>query len=93
MTELYIVLEKKIHESELYLDPNLTLALLARKTGVPARNFSAAVNSVKQCNVSQWINGFRVERAKELLLSTSLPVTHIMLESGFMTKSNFNREF
>lgn len=93
MTELYMMLEKQVHETELYLNPDLTLALLARKTGIPARNFSAAVNSVKQCNVSQWINGFRVERAKELLLNTSLPVTHIMLECGFMTKSNFNREF
>lgn len=93
MTELYRMLEKQIYETELYLEPDLTLALLARKTGIPARNFSAAVNSVKQCNVSQWINGFRVERAKELLLNTSLPVTHIMMESGFMTKSNFNREF
>lgn len=93
MTELYMMLEKQVHETELYLNPDFTLALLARKTGIPARNFSAAVNSVKQCNVSQWINGFRVERAKELLLNTSLPVTHIMLESGFMTKSNFNREF
>jgi len=43
--------------------------------------------------LSQWINGFRIERARELLISTPLPVTEIMLESGFITKSNFNREF
>lgn len=93
MSELYRKLEKQVYETQIYLNPDLTLALLARKTGTPARHFSAAVNSVKHCNVSQWINGFRIERAKELLLSTSLPVTDIMMESGFMTKSNFNREF
>ncbi|WP_442796793.1 helix-turn-helix domain-containing protein [Pantoea vagans] len=93
MTALYMTLEKQVYETEMYLNPDLTLALLARKTGIPARQFSAAVNSVKKCNVSQWINGFRIERAKKLLLNTSLPVTHIMMESGFQTKSNFNREF
>lgn len=93
LTALYRKLEKQVREDELYLNPDVTLALLARKTGIPARHVSAAVNSVRQCNVSQWINGFRVERAKALLINTALPVTQIMMESGFMTKSNFNREF
>lgn len=91
--EIYTRLEKQVRETQIYLNPDLTLSILARKTGIPARHLSGAVNSVSQCNVSQWINGFRVERAKELLLSTRLPVTDIMLESGFTTKSNFNREF
>lgn len=86
-------LEKKVRESQLYLNPDLTLALLARKTGIPARQLSGSVNAVSKRNVSQWINGFRIERAKELLVNTTLPVTEIMLESGFTTKSNFNREF
>jgi len=91
--EIYFRLDKLVRETELYLNPELTLGLLARKTGIPGRQVSAAINSLSQCNLSQWINGFRIERAKELLLSTSLPVTDIMLESGFITKSNFNREF
>lgn len=86
-------LEKKVRDSQLYLNPDLTLALLARKTGIPARQLSGSVNAVSQGNLSQWINGFRIERAKALLVSTTLPVTEIMLESGFTTKSNFNREF
>lgn len=91
--EIYSRLEKHVRETKIYLNPDLTLSILARKTGIPARHLSSAVNSVSQCNVSQWINGFRIEWAKELLLSTLLPVTDIMLESGFTTKSNFNREF
>lgn len=86
-------LEKKVRDSQLYLNPDLTLALLARKTGIPARQLSSSVNAVSQGNLSQWINGFRIERAKALLINTTLPVTEIMLESGFTTKSNFNREF
>ncbi|MCG1031431.1 MULTISPECIES: helix-turn-helix domain-containing protein [Leclercia] len=86
-------LEKMVRDSQIYLNPDLTLALLARKTGIPARQLSSSVNAVSAGNLSQWINGFRIERAKTLLVSTALPVTEIMLESGFTTKSNFNREF
>ena len=92
-TETYHQLEQHVRETHIYLNPDLTLSVLARKTGVPVRHLSGAINAVSQCNVSQWINGFRIERAKELLLNTPLPVTEIMFESGFTTKSNFNREF
>lgn len=90
---IFRALEKEVRDSQLYLNPDLTLALLARKTGIPARQLSSSVNAASQGNLSQWINGFRIERAKTLLVSTALPVTEIMLESGFTTKSNFNREF
>lgn len=44
-------------------------------------------------NISQIVNEYRVGDAKRRLVTTSEPVTTIMLESGFGTKSNFNREF
>lgn len=90
---IYATLEKLVRETEIYLNPDLTLSLLSRKTGIPARQLSGAVNAISQCNVSQWINGLRIERAQALLRSTPLPVTEIMFESGFTTRSNFNREF
>ncbi|MCS3430480.1 AraC family transcriptional regulator [Klebsiella sp. BIGb0407] len=93
LAEIYFRLDKYVRETQIYLNSELTLNLLARKTGIPGRQVSAAINSQAQCNLSQWINGFRIERARELLLSTPMPVTEIMLESGFITKSNFNREF
>ncbi len=77
----------------LFLDPDLTLDRLARRAGVPARQISMAVNRIAGCNVSQWVNGFRIDEAKRLLATTDLPVTAVMLDSGFQTKSNFNREF
>lgn len=78
---------------QLYCDPDLTLDRLARKAVIPARKISRAVNRVQGCNVSQWVNRYRVEKAQALLLTTPLSVTEIMLASGFRTKSNFNREF
>ena len=77
----------------LYKDPDLSLIKLARRMGVPARELSAMVN--RQCgkNIAQWINGFRIAAACEQLASSDTPVTTVMLDCGFFTKSNFNREF
>lgn len=86
-------IEAVLLEQQLYLDPNLTLARLARKAGIPARQISAAINKVAQQNISQWVNHYRIEHAKELLLSTDAPITQIYMDSGFQTKSNFHREF
>ncbi len=86
-------LEQRLQHNALFLDSNLTLNSLARKAGIPARQISRAVNATFHCNVSQWINGFRIAHAQQLLRHSDLSITEVMLESGFMTKSNFNREF
>jgi len=92
-TLLYQRIEQQIRDRQIYLDPNLSLTSLARKTGIPSRQLSATVNATRHCNVSQWINSFRIEHAQRLLRETPLSVTEIMLTCGFSTKSNFNREF
>lgn len=76
-----------------YRDPNLTLNRLARRMSVPSRQLSTAINLNSGKNVSQAVNGFRIDEAKRLLVATQVPITEIMFESGFQTKSNFNREF
>ncbi|WAM47863.1 helix-turn-helix domain-containing protein [Vreelandella venusta] len=78
---------------EVFLDPDLTLDRLARKACIPARQISAAINQVYGRNVSQVVNEYRIERAKILLTTTDSSITQIYLDSGFQTKSNFNREF
>nr|CAD6599960.1 AraC family transcriptional regulator [Rhizobium sp. Khangiran2] len=82
-----------MQEQHLYRDPDLTLERLARRAGVPGRQISGALNRVYGRNISQVVNEYRVGDAKRRLVTTRDPVTAIMLESGFGTKSNFNREF
>lgn len=76
-----------------YRDPNLNLDRLARKTGITARQISSAINRATAKNVSQYVNEFRISEACVLLSDTQKPVTEIMFDVGFQTKSNFNREF
>ncbi|MDK1494328.1 AraC family transcriptional regulator [Sinorhizobium sp. 7-81] len=82
-----------MREQHLYRDPDLTLERLARRAGIPARQISGAMNRIHRRNVSQIVNEYRVSDAKGRLVETRDPMTVVMLESGFGTKSNFNREF
>ncbi|MEM8728898.1 MAG: AraC family transcriptional regulator [Pseudomonadota bacterium] len=86
-------LDQLMMEHQMFTDPDLTLARLGRRLHCPARSVSKAVNRVHGENISRYINGFRVRHAAMLLKSTDLPVTDIMLESGFQSKSSFNTEF
>jgi AraC-like DNA-binding protein len=86
-------IEKLLRDKRIFTDPDLTLNRIARKAGIPARQISAAINRVHLKNVSQFINEYRINEAANLLVSSNLPITTIMFESGFQTKSNFNREF
>ncbi len=85
-------LDQYLEQQKPYLDPDLTLARLARKLVMPAKQLSAAINRSKTENVSRYINRHRIEHACGLMRQ-GMSVTTAMYESGFNTKSNFNREF
>ncbi len=82
-----------LEETELYLDTELSLERLAKRLHLPARSLSAAINSTRGMNVSQYVNGFRVAHAARLLRESDLSVTKVAEQSGFLTRSNFYREF
>ena len=76
----------------LYRNPDLTLASLAKRLTLPAKDLSGAVNRLTGMNMSQFVNGYRINEACSLLVQDQ-SVTEAMLAAGFQTKSNFNREF
>jgi AraC-like DNA-binding protein len=82
-----------IIDQQLFRDPNLNLNRLARRVGIPARRISSAINRIHGRNVSQYINAHRIAKACQLLETSGEPVTRVMFDVGFQTKSNFNREF
>ncbi|MGF1910751.1 AraC family transcriptional regulator [Vibrio kasasachensis] len=91
--EITALLDTKIRRDSLYLDPELTLAKLTRKLGVPAKQISIAVNQVHKKNISKLLNEYRIDHAKHALMTSQDSITQIFMNSGFQTKSNFNREF
>jgi len=82
-----------LQKDRLFLDPDLTVQRLARRLHVPARALSGAINRTRGMNVSQYVNEFRLTHAADLLVTTDDSVTRIAEQSGFLTRSNFYREF
>lgn len=91
--QIATALDDLMREKRLWADPDLNLARLARRLGLPARAVSEAVNRVHGISVSHYVNNHRITEACRLLAESDMPVTRILFEAGFMTKSNFNREF
>ncbi|NDW03035.1 helix-turn-helix domain-containing protein [Jiella pacifica] len=85
-------LEQLLAEQKLYRDSDMTLARLARRLGLPAKRVSEAINRRTGENVSRYVNGFRIAAACAAI-DAGQSITDAMLDSGFATKSNFNREF
>jgi len=92
-TQLYNKLNELLINQGLFADTDLNLQKLARKAGVPARAASRAINTQAKQNVSQWINSARVDAVCNILRDENISITQAMYEAGFLTKSNFNREF
>ncbi len=92
-----VALEQKartfLSDSQLYLEPDLSVQRLARRLHVPVRALSVAINQTQNMNVSQYVNRFRMEHAADLLRGTDESVAKVMAQSGFLTRSNFYREF
>lgn len=86
-------LDALMREKQLYEDMELNLKRIAHRLRKPPRHVSEAVNRCRGISVSVYVNNFRVEEACRLLRETDEPVTQITFASGFLTKSNFNREF
>ncbi|MEN0088293.1 MAG: AraC family transcriptional regulator [Pseudomonadota bacterium] len=92
-TAILEMAEELLLETGLYLDTELTVERLAKRLRMPARALSNAVNQCEGINVPQWVNGFRLRHAANLLLTDTASVAAIMEKSGFLTRSNFYREF
>lgn len=86
-------IEAALDEGDLFKDENLSLAKLARRAALLPREVSATINRVRAQNVSQFVNDRRIREACRLLKETRKPLSQVMFDSGFSTKSNFNREF
>lgn len=91
--ETMAVVVRQMEERRIYRDAGLTLDRLARRVLIPTRQISGAINRMTGKNVSQYVNEYRIAEACELLSGSEKPVTEIMFDVGFQTKSNFNREF
>ena len=90
--DLNIILDF-LNKTDAVSDPEYSLKRLARSMKMQPRYVSEIVNQLTGKNVSKLINDRRIAIACDKLKSTDEPIITIMMDAGFYTKSNFNREF
>ncbi len=84
----------KVKDKELFLQPNISLAEVARELVIPPHTLSQYLNDHLGKSFSNFINELRIEKAKELLLSNSMyTIEGLGYESGFNSKSTFHTTF
>ena len=87
---------KFVVDQKLYLDPYLSLDSLAAISQLSSGYLSSLINQYSSKNFSDYINEFRVEHAKRLILDDEFKdytVVSMGLESGFNSKSTFYSAF
>ena len=85
-----------MQHDKLFVNPNLTVDRLAEKLEMPAKELSQTVNRYFDQTFIEFINGYRIEYAKQLLQDPEQShkrITDIFLESGFNSKSVYNTLF
>ena len=82
-----------MEEQRPYLDSDLKQADVATALGVRLDEVSRCINS-NAFNFSQFVNGYRIEYAKQLMLrKPGIKMTQVAMESGFSNETTFYRTF
>ncbi|GGC76397.1 hypothetical protein GCM10011387_32730 [Pedobacter quisquiliarum] len=82
--------------SEPYLNPSLTIKDLAEKLTIPVKDLSTLINLYMDKHFFDFINEYRIEKAKEVLrdpLQKDLTILEILYKVGFNSKSSFSTSF
>jgi len=86
-------LRQRILEEGWHLEPQLSLAELAKRMATNESYLSRAINQGCGHNFNRFVNGLRVDAAKARLRNSSDDILTIAFDSGFNSKATFNRVF
>ncbi|MBL7870572.1 MAG: AraC family transcriptional regulator [Cyclobacteriaceae bacterium] len=96
MIEMKFRLNSFMNETKPYLDPEINLIKLAELLQTTPHKLSYTINTGFHMNFFSFINYYRVQQAKNLLINPAknhLNLLGIAFESGFSSKTAFNNAF
>ncbi|RYU87830.1 FtsX-like permease family protein [Mucilaginibacter terrigena] len=91
-----IWLKKVVKENHYYRDPELSLSLLAEKLGISLHDLSRIINTALKKSFNDFINEYRVADVVQKMQDLAyghITLLGIAFESGFNSKTTFNRTF
>ncbi|MEM9884650.1 MAG: helix-turn-helix domain-containing protein [Bacteroidota bacterium] len=89
-------IERLLEEEKIYLDPNVTLSSLAKKLKTNPSVLSKVINTGFKKNFNDFINSYRVEDVQQKIRQGEyehFTLMSLAFDSGFNSKSTFNRAF
>lgn len=90
------LLTRAMQQDELYLNPALTLDIVANHLNIPTRHVSQTLNQFVGKNLNDFVNEYRIGAVKARLMDEQyahLTILGIAFESGFNSKATFQRMF
>ena len=90
--EMAAEVDASIRKNKTYMDPEITLDTLAESLVITPRDLSMLINRHFGVNFYEFINRYRIEEAKHMLVSEKFKkttITDIYLAVGFNSKSVF----
>ncbi len=76
-----------------HLHEPLTVGVLARRANVTTRTLIRRFHAATGTTPMAWLRGIRIDRARELLETTTLPVDQIAARSGLGSAANLRHHF
>ena len=87
---------RSMEVDQLFLNPELNVALLSRHTGIPQKTISAVLNQHMQKSFNEFINAYRInafiKKAGQPEME-QLTIAGIATECGFNSQATFQRTF
>lgn len=92
--ELFQRVCQLMEKERLYQNNNLKVADVSGRLGVNSRYVSNCINELKGCSFTQFVNGYRVRYAQELLRENpDAKMTNVYVQAGFSNEVTFFRTF
>jgi len=89
-------LKEYMETGKAYINPEITLELVAKEISVKPRELSQLINETYQMNFKNFIIGYRMKESMQMLADAKykeLTILEILYKVGFNTKSTFNNQF
>lgn len=88
-------IKKHMELEKPFLNSELKLNLLAEQLSLSANQVSQVINDITRQNFSDFINQYRIEEAKRIIINDNqnLKLIEVAYDSGFNNKTSFNTAF
>lgn len=87
------IVDKILAYVPLHYTEEMTLQTVARALGYERHYLSKVFHNSVKMNFTDYVNWYRVDMAKGMLMQSTFPISYIALQCGFQTIRSFNRSF